>query len=99
MSTTDRFSQFIRDKFEVLLLFTLVIIIFTAWVRTVPDVNSIKEVLMFVLGAMTALMRIVPRPTQNIQTENVQAENIEAATTKEGDINLSDSADTKLKKE
>lgn len=80
-----QFWSFIRDKFEILLLCGLFVFVFIHWAYSgyKPEV---KEVLMLILTAFVALMRIVPGRTTNIQTDTVNAQTIDTANTDKGDI-------------
>lgn len=79
--------QFIRDKFEILFLGILFVFVFMYWVNSEYNQN-VKEVLMLILTAFVALMRIVPRPSTNVNTDVMNAQKVDNANTEQGDINI-----------
>jgi hypothetical protein len=75
--------RFIKDKFETLLVTTILVSTMVVWVMSDyrPDV---KEFLIAVFGAWLALLRIVQKP--NVQTEAIITDSLETANTETGDI-------------
>lgn len=77
-------QQFLKDKFEVILVSIVFMVVFVLWVQSDyrPDV---KEFLIAIFGAWLALLRVVQRPS-NVQAQTINADGIESASTQSGDI-------------
>lgn len=77
-------NQFLRDKFEVLLVSVVFALVFFLWNQT-DFRTDVKEFLVAIFGAWLALLRVVQKPG-SVTAQNVSADTIETANTQEGDI-------------
>lgn len=76
--------QFLKEKFEIILMTILFVMLFLFWVHY--DFN--EKVFVFlnvVFGSLITLLRVIQKPN-TINAEQISADNIETAKTQSGDI-------------
>ena len=76
--------QWLRDKFEVLLVSVIFGSVFWIWVQS-DYRGDVKEFLIAIFGAWLALLRVVQRPS-NVQADTITTDSIDTAKTESGDI-------------
>jgi hypothetical protein len=93
-------QQFLRDKFEVILVTIVLLLVFGSWVQS--DYRSdLKEFVIIVFGAWLALLRVVQKPSTTtvaaggtLRADSISAESIDTANTEQGDIISGDAPNT-----
>lgn len=90
--------QLLRDKFDLLLIATMFLIVFFAFKSGELDQttqSTMRDILIALSGSFLTALGLRPRPNQNIQTDTVKAQTVETATTQSGDINAGEIKETK----
>lgn len=81
--------QFLKDKFEFIVVTIVLSILLLVWVQSGYN-PEVKELLIAVFGAWLAVLRIVQKPStvtaNTVNADGITAENIESASTESGDI-------------
>lgn len=90
-------NLFFKDKFEVILVSTVFVMVFAMWV--IYDFREdVKEFLIAIFGAWLALLRVIQKPS-TVKTDYISARNIEEATTQSGDVVVVPSTKTNKKED
>lgn len=80
--------QFLRDKFDVILVTIALVIVGATWINLGFEIK-LEPYVFALFGSWLTVLGLRPRPNQNIEnvnTNSMKAENIEAANTEYGDI-------------
>jgi hypothetical protein len=77
--------QFVKDKFDVLLITFVFLAIFATWVLS-GFPGELRDFVVGSFGGFLAALGLRPRPNQQFQAETLTADSIGTAKTETGDI-------------